>query len=115
VARLEETKVIRRATRNLLRSLVSKHDQEEVLDEAMALIGQQLIDASLDSDGPSSKTAAAWLLLRRADQRRFDERTAILAAETEKAAKTEQKPKRPPLTDEEKEAKWRQIFGMRPL
>jgi hypothetical protein len=113
--KIESVMATFRATQRILKGLVNKTDQELVLDQAMMLIGQQVIDAGLDLNGPSSKTAAAWLLLRRADQRRFDARTAILAAEREKARKKEEKPKKPPLTDAEKEAKWRQIFGMQPL
>jgi hypothetical protein len=115
IARLEGVAVTRRATRNLLRRLVKGTDQEQILDEAMTLIGEQVIDASIGMEGASTSAAAAWLLLRRADQRRFDQRTTIFEAQSRKDEKAEAKPKKQPLTDEEKEAKWRQIFGMRPL
>jgi len=72
IARLEGVAVTRRATRNLLRRLVKGTDQELILDEAMALIGEQVIDASLGMDDATARAATAWLLLRRADQRRFD-------------------------------------------
>jgi hypothetical protein len=58
------------------------------------------------------------LLLRRADQRRFDQRTAIFEAQAGKHQKTGDKADDAPLpamTDEEKEQKYRQIFGMEPL
>ncbi len=103
-----------RATQKLLSSLVNKTDQEKVLDQAMTLIGQQVIDASLDSNGPSSKTAAAWLLLRRADQRRYDQRTAIFEAQAAKDKKAGDKAEDAPLpalSEEEKERKWDEIFG----
>ena len=61
----------------------------------MALIGQQVIDAGLELNGPPSKTAAAWLLLRRADQRRFDQRTAIFKDKTGKGNKEEESPPLP--------------------
>lgn len=113
IARIEGIAVTRRATRNLLRRAVKGMDQEQILDEAMALIGQQAIDASIGMDGAATQTAA-WLLLRRADQRRFDQRTAIFEAQSGSKDKQPPAPKEPPLTDEEKEAKWRQIFGMEP-
>jgi uncharacterized protein YqfA (UPF0365 family) len=119
VSRIEEEKAITRATQTLLKSMVNKTDQEMVLDQAMTLIGQQVIEASLELNGPTSNTAAAWLLLRRADQRRSDRRTAIFEAQAEKAAKSqaqpEAKPATPVLSAEEKERRWRQIFGMQPL
>lgn len=111
IARIEGVAVTRRVTRKLLRRAVKGTDQEEILDYAMALIGEQVIDASLGMDSGSTQTAAAWLLLRRADQRRSDQRAARFDAQ---AASKEEKPEKPPLTEEEKEAKWRQIFGMMP-
>ncbi len=104
-----------RATQSLLQNLVNKTDQEKVLDQAVTLIAQQVIDAGLDLNGPSSKTAAAWLLLRRADQRRFDQRTAIFEAQAAKAKETGENPALPPMDNEEKERRFRQIFGMEPL
>ncbi len=107
-----------RATQKLLSSLVNKTDQEKVLDQAMTLIGQQVIDASLDSNGSSTKMAAAWLLLRRADQRRFDQRTAILEAEASKDKQAGDKAddgRLPPMDNAAKDRKWRQIFGMNPV
>jgi hypothetical protein len=118
VKKIETAMFTFRATQKLLKTLVNKTDQEQVLDQAITLIGQQVIDAGLDSSGPSSKTAAAWLLLRRADQRRFDQRTAIFEAQAGKHQKTGDKADDAPLpamTDEEKEQKYRQIFGMEPL
>jgi hypothetical protein len=113
VRKIEIATATFRATQDLLQNLVNKTDHEKVLDQAVTLIAQQVIDAGLDLDGPSSKTSAAWLLLRRADQRRFDQRTAIFEAQSGQAKKTAEK--KPPLTEEEKEAKWRQVFGMLPL
>ncbi|MGP8200003.1 MAG: hypothetical protein ACLQU4_10935 [Limisphaerales bacterium] len=101
ISRIEEAKATMRATRNIIKSLVNKTDQEMVLDDAMTLIGQQVIDACLELDGPSSKTTAAWLLLRRADQRRFDQRTAIFEAARAKQAL--ENPPSPTLSEEGKE------------
>ena len=77
VRKIEMARVTCRATQSLLQKLVNQTDQEQVLDQALTLIGQQVIDAALDGHGPTCQTAAAWLLLRRADQRRFDRRTAL--------------------------------------
>ena len=115
VRKIETAMFTFRATQKLLDSLVNKADQEQVLDQAMTLIGQQVIDAGLDMNGPSSKTAAAWLLLRRADQRRFDQRTAIFEAQAGKDKKTEEDAPLPPMDNEERERRYRQIFGMEPL
>ena len=115
VQKIEMAMVTFRATKTLLQKLVNKTDQEQVLDQAMTLIGQQVIDAGLDMNGPSSKTAAAWLLLRRADQRRFDQRTAIFEAQAGKDKKTEEDAPLPPMDNEERERRYRQIFGMEPL
>ncbi len=114
VRKIESAMFTFRATQKLLNNLVNKSDQEKVLDQAMTLVGQQVIDAGLDSNGPSSKTAAAWLLLRRADQRRFDQRTAIFEAQAAKDKKAGEKAEDAPLpalTEEEKERKWDEIFG----
>ena len=113
--KIETAMVTFRVTKSLLQKLANKTDQEQVLDQAMTLIGQQVIDAGLDMNGPSSKTAAAWLLLRRADQRRFDQRTAIFEAQAGKAKEAEENPPLPPMDNEERERRYRQIFGMAPL
>jgi hypothetical protein len=115
VSRIEEAKALMRATQTLLKGMVNKTDQEQVLDQAMTLIGQQVIEASLDLNGPSSKTAAAWLLLRRADQRRFDQRTAIFEAQAGKARETGEDTPLPPMDNQERERRYRQIFGMEPV
>jgi hypothetical protein len=55
-----------------------------------------------------------FAVLRRADQRRFDQRTAFFEAQ---AGKDKKPGKRSLATDgaEEKERKFREIFGMAPL
>ena len=115
IVRIEDAAATRRATRRLLKKLVTGTDQEQVLDEVMTLIGEQVIDATLGMESASTRTAAAWLLLRRADQRRFDQRTAIFEAQTGKDKKTEEDAPLPPMDNEERERRYRQIFGMEPL
>ncbi len=112
VTRIEEAAVARRVTRELLRRLVKKTDQETVLDEAMTLIGEQMIDACLASDGPS-RMAGAWLLLRRADQRRYDQRTAVFQGQVKQETK-QGDGKLPPLSEQEREDQYRAILGMNP-
>ena len=115
ISRIEETKATMRATRSLLKSLANQTDQEELLDQAMILIGRQVIDVGLDLNNVASNRAAAWLLLRRADQRRFDQRTAIFQAQSGKGQQPTEDEPLPPMTNEERERKYRQIFGMEPL
>ena len=114
VRKIEIATATFRATQSLLQNLVNKTDQEKVLDQAVTLIAQQVIDAGLDLDGPSSKTAAAWLLLRRADQRRFDQRTAVFEAQTGKVIKDGKNPPLPPLDNEVREQRYRHLFGEDP-
>jgi hypothetical protein len=90
-------------------------DQEQVLDEVMTLIGEQVIDATHGMESASTRTAAAWLLLRRPDQRRFDQRTAIFEAQAGKARDTGEDAPLPPMDNEERERRYRQILGMEPL
>jgi len=109
--RIETAAATFRATQKLLKRLVKTTDQEQVLDQAMTLIGQQVIDAGLELDGASSNSTAAWMLLRRADQRRFDERTAIFEAQAGKGKKAEDDASLPAMSDEEKERRFSEIFG----
>ncbi len=80
----------------------------------MTLIGEQVIDATLGMESASTRTAAAWLLLRRADQRRFDQRTAIFEAQTGKDKKAEEDAPLRPMDNEERERRYRHLFGMEP-
>ena len=111
VGRIEQAAATRRATRRLLRKLVAGTDQEQVLDEVMTLIGEQVIDATLGMESASTRTAAAWLLLRRADQRRFDQRTAIFEAQAGQGKKAEEDAPLEAMSDEEKEQRFSEIFG----
>ncbi|MGD0814689.1 MAG: hypothetical protein ABSA83_13870 [Verrucomicrobiota bacterium] len=111
VVRIQNAAATRRATRRLLKKLVTGTDQEQVLDEVMTLIGEQVIEASLGMESASTRTAAAWLLLRRADQRRFDQRTAIFKAQAAKAGENGEDSPLPPLSKEEEEERFDEIFG----
>jgi hypothetical protein len=109
---IQATEAISRATQSLLQKMTDKTDQKKVLDQAVSLIGRQVIHASLKSRNPSAEISlAARLLLRREDQRLYAERTAKM----EPAKKKDAPPPSPILSDEEKERRWRAIFGMEPL
>jgi hypothetical protein len=109
--RLETAAATLRATQKLLKRLVKTTDQEQVLDQAMTLIGQQVIDAGLELDGAASNSTAAWMLLRRADQRRFDQRTAIFEAQAGKGKNAGEDAPLPAMSEEEKEQRFSEIFG----
>ncbi len=83
-----------------------------MLDEAVALLGQKLIDGCLGLDKTAIQMGAAWLLLRREDQRLAAERLDLLRSQTEK--QSEGPNPLPPLSDEEREARDRAILGMGP-
>ena len=112
VARIEDARIATRATRTLLRRLVKGTDKSKVLDEAVALLGQKLIDGCLGLDKTAIQMGAAWLLLRREDQRLAAERLDLLRSQTEK--QPEGPDRLPPLSDEEREARDRAILGMDP-
>jgi len=112
VRAIETTETTIRVTRFLLEKLTDKTDQKKVLDQADALIGQQMIRASLQSKDLAPNTSSAYrLMLRREEQRLYAERTAKM----EQANKKDAPPPSPILSDEEKERRWRAIFGMEPL
>jgi hypothetical protein len=100
-----------RASKSRLQKLADVNDPSKMMDHLTALISQQAIDASLGPDGSSSKMAAYRLLLQREKLRLYAERTAKM----EQAKKKDAPPPSPILSDEEKERRWRAIFGMEPL
>jgi hypothetical protein len=95
--------------RMALGPLVEGTAAEEVLDVVMALIAKDVIDKTLGKMDPAARTAAARLLLKRADQRRVDRHLKILEAKTAKEKPSRRARK---ATVEEKVAKVNQIFGM---
>jgi hypothetical protein len=88
--RIEVATATARAAKSILKKLVTGPDQEQVLDQAMNLIGQQVIEATLGMDCATVKTNAAWMLLRRADQRRSDLRTAFFQGQAVINRKTQE-------------------------
>lgn len=83
---------------------------EQILDRALELIGHEVIRRTLNRRNAGERTAAAKLLLQRADQRREDRRLAMMEAESKKKTKGKNKAVAG-LTREEREERMKQIFG----
>lgn len=110
VSRLNESCGKLERYKELLKPMAKTADQEHLLDWIMTLIGEEVIDYTLQRLHPEMRTAATRLLLKRADQRRVDRRLDMVEAEFKKgapAAKSETG-----LTAEEKEARYKQILGI---
>ena len=109
---IQSTEAVSRATQSLMRKTTDKTDQKKVLDRAISLIGQQVIHASRKSEDPAPNISAATrLLLQHEKLRLYAERTAKMDNDKKKDVP----PPSPILSDEEKERRWRAIFGMEPL
>jgi hypothetical protein len=80
-----------RATKEQLAALAKPSDQEQLLDAAMAAIGREVLEKTLEGQDASVQKAVTRLLLKRADQRRFDRRMTLLEAEFETNKKTQAK------------------------
>ena len=102
---LEGTSALVGKTTKELRPFVNG-DGEQILDRALELIGSEVIRRTLYRLNPGARTAAARLLLKRADQRRVDRRLDMLEADFKKG--TEGKSS---LTGEEKEERMDRLFG----
>jgi len=110
--RTEEQLLEVEATAKMLEAVHAKlagRSDEATLDAAMELIGQEVIQKTLMKDDPKNRTAAARLMLKRADQRRFDRRMKFLEDQADKTKKVLADER---LTPEEKQAKIKQVFGM---
>ena len=66
------------ASRKPLSSLAKDRHQEQILDAAITLIGQEVIAKTLEGHGLSTQSAMTRIMLKRADQRRFDRRMRLL-------------------------------------
>lgn len=102
LAELEARARVCEGTHNALRPLVKGTDFELLLDECLFAIGQEVLLNTLNEVSPEERTAAARLMLKRADQRRVDR---LHEEETKNATK-------PTLTPEEKERRVKQILGI---
>ena len=83
-----------RATKTRLAALVRDANQEELLDAAMAAIGREVVEKTLEGRIPAEQRITARLLLKRADQHRFDRRMTFLEAESEKSKKAGAAPRK---------------------
>ncbi len=83
---IEEARLTTRATRTLVRRLGKGSNEKELMDSAVALLGEKLIDGCLGLGNAKTGTGAAWLLLRREDQRMAQERLAIFRQQTLKSS-----------------------------
>jgi hypothetical protein len=66
------------AGKTKLATLARDSNQEQILDAAMTLIGQEVIAKLMEGHGLAMPQAISRLLLKRADQRRFDRRMRLL-------------------------------------
>lgn len=82
---------------------------EALLDLICDSIGEEVLRKTLEGVDAKGRTAAARLLLKRADQRRFDRRMRLLESKVERATRVTADRK---LSPAEKEARFRQIFGI---
>lgn len=90
--------------------LFSKSEEnEQLLETVIGLINNEVIQKTLEGEDAAGRTAAARLLLKRADQRRFDRRMEFLEKQKDDA---KQVLGNQTLTPEEKDAKMREIFGL---
>lgn len=85
-------------------------DQEQMLDEAMCLISKEVIEKTLQQLDSASRTAAAHLLLKRADQRRVDRHQDFVEAQARK--KAEPPPPPPRLTEEDKQRRIQEVLDI---
>jgi hypothetical protein len=105
---IEGTAAFVEETKYGLDALVKGTDAEKVLDRAMMLIGQEVIHRTLKRLNPMARTAAAKLLLKRADQRRVDRRLDMVEAEFKKDGPAAQPDIG--LTPEEKRQRMKEIL-----
>jgi hypothetical protein len=92
VRSLDEMLETMRATKTRLAALVRDSNQEELLDAAMAAIGREVLEKTLEGQIPAEQRITTRLLLKRADQHRFDRRMTFLEAEFEKNKKVQPAP-----------------------
>lgn len=82
--------------------------QEELLDEIMEVIAHEVRHKTLKRVDAAGRTAAARLLLKRADQRRFDRHQDFI----ERQAKKKEPQPPPVLTEEQKQQRIKEIMGI---
>jgi hypothetical protein len=91
-----------------VRAKAGTRPQEELLEEILEVLALEVRHKTLKGLDPNGRTAAARLLLKRADQRRQDHHQAFLETQ---AKKKEPQPA-PVLTEEQKQQRIREIMGL---
>jgi hypothetical protein len=106
----EEEELIEGIRAQLRTGKAMTREQERLLDETMIVIGREVMSKTLERLDPASRTAAARLLLKRADQRRVDRHQDFVEAQ----ARKNEAPPAPalPLTADEKRAAVKKILGI---
>jgi len=87
----------------------------DTLDTVLMLVGQEVIEASLNNGDPESqdqRTKAAKLLLKQKELKLLERRIELLEREAAKADAAKAVTTDPALSAEEKQARYRQIFGL---
>ena len=113
--RIAATQVKIEATAKLMQAVrgqIGGRTDDETLDAVLLLVGQEVIQQTLEGEDPKNRTAAARLLLKRKDQQLLERRIAHLEAQAAKADQAKVVTADTVLTPEEKQARYRQIFGM---
>ncbi len=104
----ESTRPLERAAARYRAGRELSQEQEKMLDEIMGMVGEEVIEKTLARLDPASRTAAARLLLKRADQRRVDRRQDFIEAQAKK--KSEPPPPPPRLTEEDKQRRLKELM-----
>lgn len=98
-----------------VRTKLGGRTDQETLDTVLMLVGQEVIEASLANGDPiaqDQRTKAAKLLLKKKELQLLERRIEHLEREAAKADQAKTVTTDPALSAEEKQARYRQIFGL---
>ncbi len=84
---------------------------DEVLAACLSLLGQEVLQQTLEKDDPETRRHSLRILLKREDQKLKERQVAILEQRAALADQAEETVNDATLTDEERAAKMRAIFG----
>jgi hypothetical protein len=88
---------------------LAPRDPELAIDLALSMIAEEVIAKTLHQLDTKDRNVSMRLLLKRADQRRWDRKMQFLEDQAKAPAAA---PQPPPLTEDEKCAKIKAVFGM---
>jgi hypothetical protein len=94
------------------KELASGESIEETLDLVCDVVGQEVLQKTVEGADPKNRTAALRALLKRADQKILDRRVKLLEAQAAQAEKAKGVLEDKELSEAERAAKMRQIFGL---